>query len=306
MRKRPERLQKGDTVGIIAPSSPPIRKQLNKSLEILTELGLKYVLGEGVGEKEYYLAGTDEVRLNDLHKMIEDPSIKAIFCAAGGYGSSRLLDKIDYLLLEENPKIFWGFSDITFLHIAFGMFSDIVTFHGPNLQALGDENVHERTIRMLQQLFSPAEIFYDESISPLKTISNGQARGQLVGGNLFSIVNSLGTKFELDVVNKIILIEEIGIEAAQIDAYLNQLRLSRKLEQCAGIIIGDFSKTEPREFKNSPALDSLFESYFSNLNIPVVSGFKFGHEQLNIGIPLGVDVLLDADSKTLAILPGVK
>lgn len=306
MRKRPARLQQGDTVGIITPASPPMRKQFDKSLEILSNLGLNYVVGEAVGEKEYYLAGTDELRVKDLHTMIADPTIKAIFCAAGGYGSSRILDQIDYLLLEENPKIFWGFSDITFLHSAFGMFSDIVTFHGPNLQALGDENVHERTIRMIQQLFTPAEIFYDETIAPLTTISGGQVRGQLVGGNLSSIVGGLGTKFELDVVNKIILIEEIGLEPVQIDAYLNQLRLSRKLEQCAGIIIGDFSKTQPREFKNSPQLAELFASYFSHLNKPVVSGFKFGHEQLNICIPLGVDVMLDADAKTLVLLPGVE
>lgn len=128
----------------------------------------------------------------------------------------------------------------------------------------------------------------------------------LVGGNLTLICQSIGTKFELDVRDKVLLIEDLGQEPAQIDAMLNQLRMTRKLEQCAGIVIGAFTDSEPRDYKDSPTLDELFDSYFARLNKPVVSGFEFGHEALNVGIPLGVDVLLNADEKTLVILPGVE
>lgn len=306
MRTRPPRLKKGDTVGIIAPASPPNQKKLAKALKFLEQLGLNYVLGESVSQQQHYLAGTDKVRLRDFQDMVEDQSIKAIFCSSGGYGSARIADKIDYVSLQENPKIFWGFSDITFLHTAIGALSDLVTFHGPTLSSLGVEGVHERTKLMFNQLFAPAEILYDERISPLRTVSPGQVRGMLVGGNLTLICQSIGTKFELDVRDKVLLIEDLGQEPAQIDAMLNQLRMTRKLEQCAGIVIGAFTDSEPRDYKDSPTLDELFDSYFARLNKPVVSGFEFGHEALNVGIPLGVDVLLNADEKTLVILPGVE
>lgn len=306
MRTRPPRLQQGDTVGIVAPASPPNKKKLAKSLKFIEGLGLNYVLGESVTQKNYYLAGTDQVRLRDLHNMIEDPTIKAIFCSSGGYGSARIADRVDYVLLQENPKIFWGFSDITFLHSAIGSLSGLVTFHGPTLSSLGGDDVHERSKMMFNQLFAPAEIMYDERLSPLRTISPGVVRGMIVGGNLTLICQSIGTKFELDVRDKIILIEDLGQEPAQIDAMLNQLRMTRKLEQCAGIVIGSFTNAEPRDYKDSPTLDVLFDSYFAKLNKPVVSGFEFGHEALNVGIPLGVDVLLNADEKTLTFLPGVE
>ena len=306
MKRRPPRLHKGDTVGIIAPSSPPNIERLTKALDFLDELGLHYVLGNTVQLHNHYLAGTDQERAQDLQEMIEDPTIKAIFCASAGFGAARIADKIDYLLLEENPKIFWGFSDITFLHTAIGMFSDIVTFHGPTLSSIGRENVMERTKHMFEQLFQPAEIHYDESISPLTTICGGAARGEITGGNLTLIANSLETKFEIDTAGKILLIEDIGLEPAQIDGLLNQLRQARKFEQVKGIVIGEFTEIHPREYEDSPSLDELFESYFKDLNIPVVSGFKIGHCEPNVGIPLGVDVLLDAENKDLAILPGVE
>ena len=306
MKRRPPRLHKGDTVGIIAPSSPPNIERLTKALDFLDELGLHYVLGNTVQLHNQYLAGTDQERAQDLQEMITDPDIKAIFCASAGFGAARIADKIDYLLLEENPKIFWGFSDITFLHTAIGMFSDIVTFHGPTLSSIGRENVMERTKHMFEQLFQPAEIHYDESISPLTTICGGAARGEITGGNLTLIANSLGTKFEIDTAGKILLIEDIGLEPAQIDGLLNQLRQARKFEQVKGIVIGEFTEIHPREYEDSPSLDELFESYFKDLNIPVVSGFKIGHCEPNVGIPLGVDVLLDAENKDLAILPGVE
>ncbi|MFJ8263519.1 LD-carboxypeptidase [Rummeliibacillus sp. NPDC094406] len=306
MKRRPPRLQKGDTVGIIAPSSPPNIERLTKSLGFLEELGLRYVLGNTIQLNNHYLAGTDEQRAKDLQEMIEDPTIKAIFCASAGFGAARIADKIDYLLLEENPKIFWGFSDITFLHNAIGMYSDIVTFHGPTLSSIGRDDVTERSKRMFKQLFQPAEIHYDESISPLTTICGGAARGEITGGNLTLIANSLGTKFEIDTKGKILLIEDIGLEPAQIDGLLNQLRQARKFEQVKGIVIGEFTEINPREYEDSPTLEELFESYFKDLNIPVVSGFKIGHCEPNVGIPLGVDVILDAENKDLAILPGVE
>lgn len=306
MRTRPAHLQQGDLVGIVALSTPPNMDNVTRGLRYLEELGLRYVLGDSIQKYVHYFAGSDRDRARDFEAMVENPEIKAIFCASGGYGAARVADKIDYMLLEENPKIFWGFSDLTFLHTAIGQLSNLVTFHGPTISSIGHDDVPERTKMMFKQLFAPAEIYYDKNISKLTTIHEGRVRGQLVGGNLTRIVNSIGTKFELDTTNKVLLIEDIGLEPAQIDELLNQLKQSRKLEQASGIVIGDFTLAEPRDYTDSPSLDALFDEYFAHINKPVVSGFKIGHERLNVALPLGVDVILDADEKYLAVLPGVE
>lgn len=307
MKIRPQRLQKGDTIGILAPSSPPDQESLERSLSFLEELGLKWQFGKHVGSVYGYLAGTDEERLEDLHAMFADPNIKGIICAGGGYGSARYTDKIDLQLMNEHPKILWGFSDITFLHTAIGLYSNLVTFHGPMLAScVGRDSFHELSAKMFQQLFEPMELHYTEAISPLVTITGGVAKGELVGGNLSLLANSIGTKFEIDTKGKLLFIEDVGEEPYRVDGLLNQLRMAGKLTDAAGIVVGDFSDAEPKKRKVSLTLDEIFEHYFGNLGIPVVKGFKIGHCQPHFAIPLGVDGKLDADNRTLTILPGVQ
>ncbi|WP_033540943.1 S66 peptidase family protein [Planococcus sp. CAU13] len=307
MRNLPKRLKKGDTVGVISPSSPPNLENLEKALPFLEELGLKVKMGKSVREKYGYLAGDDDARLADLHDMFEDPEVAGIICAGGGYGAARYADRIDYAMIKENPKVFWGYSDITFLHMAIGQYSDLVTFHGPMLASdVGKDTFHERSRRMFGQLFEPFELFYSEEISELTALVGGVADGELVGGNLSLIRGSIGTKFELDTKGKILLIEDIDEEPYQVDEMLNQLRMARKFDEAAGIVIGDFKNAEPKKREKSLTLDEVFNHYFSNLQVPVVKGFKIGHCEPHFSVPLGVKARLDADNKTLTILPGVE
>ncbi len=307
MKIRPQRLRKGDTIGIIAPSSPPNQASLERSLAFLEQLGLNWKFGKSVKNVHGYLAGTDEERLRDLHDMFADPAIKGIFCAGGGYGSARYTDKIDLQLMKENPKVFWGFSDITFLHTAMGLYSNLVTFHGPMLAScVGKDTFHELSAKMFQQLFEPMELHYTEAISPLETITGGIAQGELVGGNLSLLTSGIGTKFEVDTKGKLLFIEDVGEEPYRVDGLLNQLRMAGKLKDVAGIVIGDFSDAEPKKRKETLTLDEIFADYTANLGVPVVKGFKMGHCQPHFAIPLGVGAKLDADNKTLTILPGVE
>ncbi|MCT6925787.1 MULTISPECIES: LD-carboxypeptidase [Bacillales] len=299
MKIRPAKLTQGDTVGVIALSSPLKMEQLPIKLELLERLGLRYKLGRTIAEFDGFLAGSDEERLADLHAMIADEEIQAIFCVRGGYGIGRLLDKIDYQLLQENPKIIWGFSDVTSLHVAVNQFADLVTFHGPMLSE-SSESLDELSAKMFQQLFTPMEIHYDEGISKLETIVGGVARGELIGGNLNRLVSTLATKFEADLQDKIVVLEDIHESPDRVDGMLNQLRLARKLEQVAGFVIGDFNGVEEAE------LLKIVSHYLKPLNKPVVAGFKIGHCRPNIGLPLGVEAILDADAKVLRILPGVE
>ncbi|RNF39995.1 S66 peptidase family protein [Planococcus salinus] len=307
MRIRPKRLKKGDVIGVIAPSSPPDQENLKKALPFFEELGLQVRMGKSVHAKYGYLAGEDDERLADLHAMFEDPEISGVFCAGGGVGAARYADRIDYAMIQENPKVFWGYSDITFLHNTIGEYANLVTFHGPMLASdIGKEEFHERSARMFGQLFSPFELHYSEEVSPLTAIRPGTAEGDLVGGNLTIIQNGLGTKFDLDVKGKLLLIEDIGKEPADVDRTLNQLRMARKFEEAAGIIIGDFKGAEPKDPDESLSLAQVFDHYFGQLPIPVVKGFKIGHCEPHFSLPLGVKARLDAGDKTLTVLPGVE
>lgn len=303
MKIRPQRLKQGDTVGLIALSSPLKMEQLEAKTAFIESLGLHYKLGQTIGLPDGMLAGTDEDRLEDLHAMIKDPEVKGIFCVRGGYGLARIVDQIDYQLLEENPKVIWGFSDVTSLHLAVNEFSNLVTFHGPMLSN-GEEAMDALSAKMFQQLFSPLEIQYSEMISPLETISGGVVRGELTGGNLNRIVRTLGTKFEFDAQGKIIVLEDIKEALEHIDGMMNQLRQARKLEQAAGFVIGSFTELGKEETYEE-VLDIMRE-YLIPLNKPVLAGFQIGHCKPNVAIPLGVEAILDADEKVLRILPGVE
>ncbi|SEJ53273.1 muramoyltetrapeptide carboxypeptidase [Bhargavaea ginsengi] len=302
---RPERLKRGDTVGIIAPSSPPKTEQLTRSLAFLESLGLNWKIGKAVGKKERYLGGTDQERLDDLHGMFSDPEVKGIICARGGYGSARYLEKIDYQMIRENPKIFWGYSDITALHQAIHMYSDLVTFHGPMLESdVAKDDFDPLSAKLFSQLFQPLELHYDESVSPLTTYSGGSARGQLIGGNLSLIASSIGTKFAPSFEGKLLLIEDTDEEPYRTDGMLTQLRQSGVLDRVAGIVIGDFKY--PKNHKGDFFYEEVFKDFFEGFGKPVVSGFRIGHCQPHFAVPLGVEAYLDADAKTLTILPGVE
>ncbi|WOV87448.1 LD-carboxypeptidase [Sporosarcina oncorhynchi] len=307
MRIRPKRLRQGDTIGIVSPASPSEEESLQRALPFLEQLGLKWKFGKHVYDKNGYLAGTDDDRRQDLEDMFADPEIAGIICARGGYGSARFTDKLDLQLIAENPKVFWGFSDITFLHTAIGLYSNLVTFHGPMLAScVGKQEFHELSAKMFQQLFEPMELHYTEDISPLTTISGGTAEAELIGGNLSLLVSSLGTKFEVDTKGKLLLIEDIREEPYRVDGLLNQLRMAGKLAEAAGVIIGDFADAEPKKEPRAASLDTVFHHYLGDLRVPVVSGFKIGHCEPHFALPLGVKAKLDANGKTLTILPGVE
>lgn len=303
MKIRPQRLKQGDTVGLVALSSPLKMEQLEAKTAFIESLGLHYKLGQTIGLPDGMLAGTDEERLEDLHAMIKDPEVKGIFCVRGGYGLARIVDQIDYKLLEENPKIIWGFSDVTSLHLAVNEFSNVVTFHGPMLSN-GEEALDTLSSKMFQQLFTPLEIQYSEMINPLETIVGGVVRGELTGGNLNRMIRTLGTKFEFDAKGKIIVLEDIKEELEHIDGMMNQLRQARKLEQAAGFVIGSF--TELGKEETYEEVLAIMREYLAPLNKPVLAGFQIGHCKPNVAIPLGVEAILDADEKVLRILPGVE
>ncbi|RDW20561.1 S66 peptidase family protein [Oceanobacillus chungangensis] len=300
----PMHLEKGDRIGVIAPAGPPDLEKTSKSISFFEAMGLQVKFGKHLNRTHGYLAGTDEERLIDFHEMIADRSIKAVFCARGGYGTARITPYLNFELIKQNPKIIWGYSDITYLHTAIRQETGLITFHGPMLSDISRNNFDSLSGTLFKQLFEPTILTYSETISPLQVITDGEAEGPLVGGNLSLISSSIGTPFELDVKDKLLLIEDIAEEPYKIDGMLNQLKLAGKLDDAAGIIVGDFADAESK-LPNSLTLGQVLLHYFAELTIPVISGFKIGHCLPHFSVPLGAIAKLSTIDKTLVIQPGV-
>ena len=282
-----------------------IRERLEKGIEVLQELGLKINFGQSVYRQSGYLAGSDLERVDDLHRMFADQEVKAIFCARGGYGSARIASKINYQLIQSNPKIFWGYSDITFLHVAMIKRAGLVPFHGPMIASdLGKEEVCSLTKQAFEQLFRPVTLNITKEQSSLTTIIAGTASGPLVGGNLTLLTSTLGTPFEIDTTGKILMIEEINEEPRAIDRMLNQLDMAGKLNEAAGVVLGDFHECHPKTTR-SFELDEVLEEYIKRWNKPAIKGMTIGHCSPNLAVPLGVNAFLDASNNQLSVESGV-
>lgn len=297
---KPSPLAPGDTVGVIAPASWPNQEKARKAGEYLNQLGFKVEFGQSLERTHGYLAGTDQERREELHQMFADDKIKGIFCVCGGYGTARIATELDYELIRSNPKIFWGYSDITFLHIAILQQAGLVTFHGPMLSSdLGKDDVHPLTKKRLEQAITSEKFRYTEEISPLTTLVEGQARGLLTGGNLSLIISTLGTAFEIDTKGKLFFIEETEEEPYQIDRMLNQLKMAGKFEDAAGVLLCDFNECVPGKRKLTLPLEEIFNDHVASAGKPTLSGFKIGHCSPNIAIPVGIEARIDTNSKTV-------
>jgi len=309
---RPRALRPGATVGLITPStyvSDPDRLALAE--RTLKCFDLKPKFGRNVRKRNGYLGGSIEERLEDLHAMFADGSVDAVFAIRGGYGSGQLLDRIDYDLLRKNPKIFFGFSDITAMHLAIQKRAGLVTFHGPVALSEFSDYTQKHFRRALFETAPLGALTNPPDSNPLRpshtlrTIRGGKARGALVGGNLTLISTTMGTPFEIDTRGRILLLEDIDEQPYSIDRMLTQLRLAGKLDSAAGLVFGECYLCRPRDYK--PAFDStlsfgeVLDEILGKLRIPVLSGLTFGHTDDQLTLPLGVMATLDADKGELVI-----
>lgn len=327
---KPHRLEPGMTIGVIAPSGSIRNLQpLEAGVIHLQDMGFNVRLGKSVRSRYGFLAGHDADRLADLHRMFSDPKIDAIQCARGGYGTSRLADSIDYDLVRNNPKIFIGFSDITFLSLAFWKQCRLVTFSGPMVNfTFGDATPRpfsiagwERTLCTGKPAGSIWQLHEDRNYRIIRT---GAARGRLMGGNLSLLAASIGTPYELDTRGKIVFMEEIEEQPYRIDRMLTQLLCAGKLRNAAGIVIGrnvphpecaaleeTAAKSKPPKIMPAPrrkvpdsyeqTMDDIFNEHLRDLGIPVMSGLPFGHIKDLGTLPIGVIAAMDTRTGELAI-----
>ncbi len=303
---KPKELEFGDTLGLVAPASFTSKEKIEKSIETVEKMGFKVKLGESIYQRYGYLSGKDEIRAKDINEMFKDPEVDGIICLRGGYGTPRILDLIDYNIIKDNPKVFIGYSDITALHIAFNQICKLVTFHGPMVSSDIIGNFHEFSKESLyKSIMNNREIGLIENPpgEEIIKINTGVVEGTIIGGNLSLIADTIGTQYEIDTKRKILFIEEVGEEPYSIDRMLNQLRLSGKLKDAAGIILGDFRDCEPKgHYEDSLNLEELIEDYIKPLNKPSIYNLQSGHCDPIITLPLGINTRLDGDSGEVYIL----
>ncbi|POA29807.1 MULTISPECIES: LD-carboxypeptidase [unclassified Pseudomonas] len=285
-------------IGVIAPAGPAAL-DTETAFQWMRARGYSLRIFPGVLEKDGYLAGSDDVRLKDLHEAFGDPAIDAILCLRGGYGSPRLLDRIDFELLRRNAKPFVGYSDITALHLAISRYAGFVTFHGPMLNAdlLGNklQPTESSLLSLLRGQLNAGSLLAHPVAYPLTTIEPGIAHGRLLGGNLSMIAATLGTPFEIDADGIILFIEDVNEPIYRIDRLLTHLRLAGKLSTLRGVLVGDVAGVD------SDALAKLLKQTFEPLRIPVLAGWRSGHCDPNLTLPMGALVRLDAGSKELVL-----
>lgn len=303
---RPKHLKPGNRIALIAPASPVDEDKIDLIVESVKFLGLRPVLYPSVTMTHGYLSGPDAVRAADVNNAFADPDIDGIFCVRGGYGVTRILNRIDYEMISRNPKLFLGYSDITGLHVALNQLCNLITLH-TTMPSRGWNTLDPVTFCSLtENLFcpipvGPAPCIEGESV---ETIIPGTAVGPVIGGNLSLLVAALGSPYEVDTKGKILFIEEVDEKNYRVDRGLTSLALAGKFDHCRGIILGTWADVGDPELEpvHNLTLRQIFEEVVKPFGKPTINNFRAGHIYPQITIPMGAVAELNATSGTVTFL----
>lgn len=288
----PPYLKAGDTVAIVAPSGilKNRNKEVNQAIALLKSWNLNVVVGEHVFSKANHFAGTDAQRASDLQKAMDDPKIKAIWCARGGYGTVRVIDHLDYTKFKTNPKWLIGYSDITALH------NDIHNIGIESIHAMMCTSMTDDLSEIKETIATFKKAIFGKSLSyTIKSNGKnklGSAAGGLVGGNLTLLHTMLGSRSSIDTDGKILFFEEIGEYKYHIDRMLQSLKRAGYFENLNGVIVGDMSKLRKNTTPWGKSIEQLILDIFSDYGIPILFDFPAGHEDDNRALIMGRTVQL--------------
>ncbi|GAB6280468.1 MAG: LD-carboxypeptidase [Thermovirga sp.] len=306
MRKVPV-LRPGDTVAFVSPSSPSSAESLEASVRAVEEMGFRVKVGPSCHASLGYMAGPDELRAQDVNRMFLDPEVRGIFCLRGGDGATRLPRMIDMASIARNPKVFLGYSDITILHQMFNLHGGFCTFHGPMPATEFTKDtfsgyVRDHLLRAICSTEPLGEIRYFEGAPPMEALVPGTAEGELVGGNLALVCALLGTPWEIDTRGRILILEDTDEPSYRIDRMLTQLRLAGKLDEAAGIVLGQFTNLKPKNPARTFTLPEIFEAVVAPVGRPTLVNGYFGHGVKKVTLPLGARAVVDGAKSTLSIV----
>lgn len=302
---KPKRLCPGDTIGVIAPASPGDRELALAGVKWLEEQGFRVELGASVDQTLGYLSGPDALRAADINAMFASPAIDGIVCLRGGYGTMRLLELLDYSVIQSHPKVFVGYSDITALHVSIGQRTGLVTFHGPMVASDMGQGLSAYTWDCFSRAVSapePLGPIINPPLSPAPVcIAEGTAEGRLTGGNLSIITATLGTPYEIDTRGKILCLEEVGEAPYRIDRMLTHLLLAGKLQAAAGIVFDVCADCDIEARPPSFTVEEVLRDRLNGLKKPVLYHLHFGHTADKATLPIGVTAVLESQTGGLRI-----
>ncbi|EGL16689.1 MULTISPECIES: LD-carboxypeptidase [unclassified Paenibacillus] len=301
MAIKPGALLPGDTVGIVTLGSPLSAETIQARIAYLQSLGLNVLLGRYVYSANGYLAGTDRERAEDFMSVYADPRVKMILPTRGGVGVADILPYLDYAFIRQNPKIVTGYSDITVLLNALYKLADLITFHSLLLIDFRPDTPpynFEQFFTATSSVVAPRPIANPPGI-PLIGRVPGNVSGPIIGGNLTSLVGSLGTPFEVDTTGKILLLEETHEPVNTVYRYVEQLRLAGKLQACVGIVMGECTNCQTAYGKT---YEDLISEVIVPLGKPLLTNLASAHGFYKAAIPIGANVNLNASAAALTLL----
>lgn len=293
---QPPYLKVGDKIAITCPAKT-LRTSLTEAITLLESWGLKVVLGETINATFHQFSGTDDLRAKDMQRFIDDPEIKAIIAARGGYGCVRIVDLIDFTPLLTNPKWVIGFSDITVFHM--------------HLQGIGLQSIHAQMPSTIPDstsfgLETLRKALFGENLSYTfeTNFTNiiGEATGELIGGNLSILISVLGSKSDLDYTDKILFIEDVGEYLYAIDRMMRTLDRAEKLAKLKGIIVGGFTDIKDNEIPFGFTAEEIIYKIVKKYNYPVAFGFPAGHLKDNCALVLGGEIKIKVDSENVIVI----
>ena len=300
MVKIPPYLNPGDTVGIVCPAGYMAADRVQACIDTLHNWGYHVKTGMTVGsDSDNYFSGTDKQRLDDLQQMLDDDKINAVLCGRGGYGLSRIIDKIDFSKFTSRPKWIIGFSDITLLHSHVFSNYNISTLHAPMAGAFNDDDKENTYLLSLKKALEGKKIAYSVPGNELNV--KGEAIGELVGGNLSLLVHAIGTDSDIKTKGKILFLEDVGEYLYSIDRMLRQLKRSGKFDKLAGLIIGGFTNLKDTERPFGKDIEQIIQEITGEYDFPVCVGFPVSHGRENLSLKTGVGYKLKVGKKKVTL-----
>ena len=283
----PKKLQKGDTIGVVAPSNPIIGEniqEIEKAKEIIEKLGFKVKYSKNLFSNTNGYSSTAKEKAQDINDMFADKDVNMIWCAKGGENSNSTFEYLDYNLIKENPKIICGFSDITSITNMITEKTGLITFSGTNFKTIATDET-DFSLKEIIKIFvdGNTELGNPEDYTILQ---EGEAKGRLIGGNLSLIRGMVAGKYSIDFKNKILFLEELGIETgpALVSNYLYYMKQNRIFEQIKGLWIGSY------EHESGISLEKIvFDVIGHDYKIPIIKSNNFGHIENKIVIPIGAE-----------------
>ncbi|HVX52710.1 MAG TPA: LD-carboxypeptidase [Chitinophagaceae bacterium] len=282
----PPPLLPGDTVGIVCPAGYMSFEKAQTCITTLKEWGYKVKIGKTLGKQHHYFAGTDEERLTDLQTMLDDPGVKAVLCGRGGYGLSRIIDRLDFSVFAQNPKWIIGYSDITVLHSHIYTRYNIATLHSPMAAAFNDGGAENEFIKTLRKVISGEMPSYNVNLHSLNRL--GVAWGPLVGGNLSLLAHLAGTSSAMETKGKILFIEDVGEYLYNVDRMMLQLKRTGMLNNLSGMIVGSFTEMKDTVIPFGQGIFDLIFDKVRQFDYPVCFGFPVGHTDNNYPLVHGI------------------